>query len=401
MGTERVIAATPVRRSVAVVAVLLAAGCGSGAPALSTIPPVIAPGSGADPGSAPGSALPGMPPVTDPGNVYAAVAPGMLSPAAARARPLVYVPDARTGEVTTIDPVTFAVVGRYRVGRQIQHIVPGYDMTTLWATDDNGGAVVPFDPVTGLPGRAVRVGEAYNLYFTPDGRSAITVAEAGRTLVFLDPRTWQRQTAVAVPGCAGIDHADFTADGRTAVFSCEFAGRVAVLDVASRRLLRTVDMPVRNTRTGPQDIRLSPDGTRFYVADSDQNGLWVLDAATARVIGEIPTGRGPHGLYFDRSGRRLFVSNRLEGTVSVLDANTGAPLTKWKIPGTASPDMGGLSADGTQLWLSGRYDRAVYVLSTVDGRLIRRIDNVGREPHGLTIWPQPGRYSLGHTAGIR
>jgi DNA-binding beta-propeller fold protein YncE len=74
--------------------------------------------------------------------------------------------------------------------------------------------------------------------------------------------------------------------------------------------------------------------------------------------------------------------------------------TTWIIPGGASPDMGNVTADGTQLWLSGRYNRAVYVLSTVDGHLIRTID-VGDGPHGLCVWPQPGRYSLGHTGITR
>ena len=73
--------------------------------------------------------------------------------------------------------------------------------------------------------------------------------------------------------------------------------------------------------------------------------------------------------------------------------------TIWLVPG-GSPDMGGVSADGKVLWLSGRYDREVYALSTKDGHLIARI-HVGGEPHGLCVWPQPGRYSLGHTGVLR
>jgi DNA-binding beta-propeller fold protein YncE len=164
-------------------------------------------------------------------------------------------------------------------------------------------------------------------------------------------------------------------------------------------------MPHRNHHMGPQDIKLAPDGSVFYIADSDQNGLWVLDGAATKVIKEIPTGMGAHGLYLDRAAKRLFVTNRHEGTVSVLDAYTGAKLAKWQLPATsigrsASPDMGGLSADGSQLWLSGRYDNAVYVLDTGDGHLIKRIP-VDRGPHGLCVWPQTGRYSLGHTGVTR
>jgi DNA-binding beta-propeller fold protein YncE len=205
--------------------------------------------------------------------------------------------------------------------------------------------------------------------------------------------------ALHVPSCIGVDHMDYTADGRTAVFTCEFAGSVAVVDVASRTLRRMIHMPTRNTHMGPQDIKLAPDGSRFFVADSDENGLWVLDGAATRVIGEIPTGRGTHGIYLSRDATEIYVSNRMEGSVSVLDARTGRPRAKWAVPG-GSPDMGGVTDDGTQLWLSGRYDREVYVIRTTDGKLLARIP-VADHPHGLCVWPQPGRWSLGHTGVTR
>jgi DNA-binding beta-propeller fold protein YncE len=352
------------------------------------------------PGLGVGSTLPGMPPVTDPHNIYAAAAANALSAAAMQARPLVYVPHSGSGDVLVIDPTTFAVIARYPAGIELQHVVPSYDMRTLYATDDKGNHLVPFDPVTGRPGRPIPVTDPYNLYFTPDGRYAISVAEAHRELVWYDPNTWQQKDITPTPECAGIDHADFSVDGRTAVFTCEFAGRVAVVDVLTHRVLRTVDMPHRNTHMGPQDIKLAPDGSVYYIADSDANGVWVLDGAATRVLRFIPTGLGAHGLYLSRDDTQLYVTNRLEGSVSVLAARTGVPITKWHIPGGGSPDMGNVTADGSQLWLSGRYSRAVYVLSTKDGSLLRKIP-VEDGPHGLCVWPQPGRYSLGHTGITR
>lgn len=385
---------SPVRRLLLAGVLVAAAGCAAPAPAAPAAPPP-------DPSpAATVDGLPGMPPVTDPHNVYAAADAGMLANAVKDAKPLVYVPHTKSGEVWTIDPATFEVVGRFRLGGELQHVVPSWDMTTLYASDDTGYRLIPFDPRTGLPGPAIPVTDPYNLYFTPDGASAISVAEARRELVFYDPRTWAVQQTLPTPGCAGIDHADFTADGRTAVFTCEFAGRVAVVDVPARRVLRMIDMPRRHTRMGPQDIKLAPDGSVFYIADSQEGGLWVLDGAATTVLRRIPTGHGAHGLYLSRDSTKLYVTNRHAGTVSVLDAYTGAPITTWSIGRGASPDMGNVTADGTQLWLSGRYSRAVYVLSTDDGHLIRKID-VGNGPHGLCVWPQPGRYSLGHTGITR
>lgn len=354
-------------------------------------------------GVPPGSAvhvLPDMPVVIDPHNVYAAAGAGMLSPAVREDRPLVYVPHTNSGQVWVIDPATFTVVGRYPAGRQPQHVVPSYDMQTLYVTDSRDNHLLAFDPATGLPGRQIPVIDPYNMYFTPNGKYAISVAEARRELVWYDPHSWIQRDVTPTPTCAGINHADFSADGRTAVFSCEFAGAVAVVDVASHQLLRVIPLPARHTHMVPQDVKLAPDGSAYYVADCDAGGVWMLDRAATTVQRFVPTGRCAHGLYLSRDAKRLFVSNRGEGSVSVLDAGTAEPVTKWHIPGGGSPDMGNLTADGTQLWLSGRYDNAVYVLSTVDGALIRKIP-VGSGPHGLIVWPQPGRYSLGHTGITR
>ena len=110
--------------------------------------------------------------------------------------------------------------------------------------------------------------------------------------------------------------------------------------------------------------------------------------------------RMPHGLYPSRDGKDLYISDRGAGEVSVLDLATNRIVDTWTIPGGGSPDMGGVSADGKMLWLSGRYDGVVYGFDTRTGRLVARIP-VGGSPHGLAVWPQPGRYSLGHTGNMR
>ncbi|MDQ1663114.1 MAG: hypothetical protein QOJ68_3094 [Blastococcus sp.] len=399
-------------RSVAaavVSAALLLSGCGSFTKSVATASSSGAMSSmagmthspAATPSAAPVVAdrFPGMPPVTDANNVYAGAGADMLSPAAAAAKPLVYVPH-NSGSVWVIDPKTFKVVRTFPAGLEVQHVVPSWDMKTLYATDDIGNTITPINPLTGMNGPRIPVVDPYNMYFTPSGSAAISVAENRRSLVFYDPHTWKEQGRLHIPACAGIDHADYTPDGRTAVFSCEFAGRVAVVDMVHRTLLRTIDMPVMHMMMGPQDVKLAPDGSRFYIADSQQGGLWVLDGAATKVIGNIQTGPGAHGLYPSRDASKLYVTNRKDNSVSVLNARTGAYLTKWHIPGPSSPDMGGVTADGTQLWLSGRYNDEVYVMSTTDGHLLARI-KVAKGPHGLCVWPQPGRYSLGHTGVTR
>jgi YVTN family beta-propeller protein len=338
-----------------------------------------------------------IPALLDRRDVYAAGRPGRLAPWVRGDPARVYVPNSGSNTVDVIDQRTAKIVDHFAVGALPQHVTPSWDLRTLWVTNDTGNSLTPIDPRTGRHGRPVRVLDPYNLYFTADGRRAIVVAEAHRELDFRTPHSMRLTKALHLPQCAGVDHMDFTADGRRALVSCEFAGRMVVVDLLRELVVKAIDL-----RAGamPQDVKLSPDGRTFYVADMAAGGVWLIDARRMRKERFQPTGRGAHGLYPSRDSKLLYVSNRSAGTITLISFRTRRPVRTWRIPGGGSPDMGGLSADGRVLWLSGRYNSQVYAISTVTGRLLHRIP-VGHGPHGLCVWPQPGRYSIGHTGILR
>jgi YVTN family beta-propeller protein len=355
-------------------------------------------GTGARPGRGVEVPRPGrVPPPLGHANVYAADRPGRFSPRVRGDRALVYVPNSESNTVDVISQRTFKVIDSFPVGTLPQHVVPAWNLRTLYVTNDLGNSLTPINPRTGRPGRPIPVADPYNMYFTPSGRWAIVVSEAHRELDFRDPRTMALHRALPTPQCRGVDHLDFTAGGRYAVASCEFAGRVIVVDLRSEQVVRTIALAPGSM---PQDVKLSPDGRTFYVADMALGGVWLIDVRTLRVIRFELTGAGAHGLYPSRNAKVLYVSNRAEGSISVISFATRRPIAKWRLPGGGSPDMGGVSADGSILWLSGRSDSSVYAISTRTGRLLHRIP-VGQGPHGLLVWPQPGRYSLGHTGILR
>ena len=361
-------------------------------------------------GSRPVETIPGMPPVVNPTNLYSEIRPDNVSPTVGGALSRIYVPNRQGNDVWVIDPATMKVVDKFPVGVNPQHVVPAWDLKTLWVTNNaegrTDGTLTPIDPTTGKPGKAIAVDDPYNMYFTPDGRSAIVVAEALKRLDLRDPQTMALQGSIPVPQCKGINHADFSIDGRIAIFTCEFQGGLARIDMVGRKVLGYLKL----SRGGmPQDIRVSPDGKIFYVADMKAGGVFVIDGDAFKEIGFLKTGIGTHGLYPSRDGSKLYVANRGsahvfgpprgKGTVSVIDFTSRLIVATWPIPGGGSPDMGNVSIDGKVLWLSGRFDNVVYAIDTATGE-VRSIP-VGKEPHGLTVWPQPGRYSLGHTGNMR
>jgi DNA-binding beta-propeller fold protein YncE len=352
-----------------------------------------------------------MPAPVDPKNVYAGAGAGMFSPAVAGHPSRVYSPNLITGKVDVIDPETFKVIDSLNAIPSPEHIVPSWDLQTLWVSGDisyRGGHadVMPIDPKTGQLGKAIEVPDSYNMYFTPDGTSAILVAEAMRRLEFRDPHTMALQGYIPTPNCAGINHADFSPDGSYAIFTCEYNNALAKIDLVRHKLVETLPLTPGHM---PQDIRVAPWGKFFFVADMLGDGVVVIDGDSFGQVGFIPTGIGAHGLYPSRDGTKFYVSNRGthnlagqkhgEGSVSVVDFAARKVVATWTIPGGGSPDMGNLSADGKWLWLSGRYDGVIYAFNTEDGSV--KTIPVGGMPHGLTVWPQPGRYSLGHTGNMR
>lgn len=384
-------------------------------------------------GAQPVQTVPGMPPVPVPDNLYSEVRTDNFAAGVKDDLQRAYVPNLRGHSVSVIDTQTLKVVDTFKVGRSPQHVVPSWDLRTLWVAnnDERGhnGSLTPIDPRTGKPGPALKVDDPYNVYFTPDGKSLIVVAEARKRLDFRDPVTMALQYEINAPQCAGINHGEFSIDGRFAIFTCEFAGSLVKIDMVSRQVMAYLKLSMPATRFKdstppgspaeteictvtkgmPQDIRISPDGKTFYVADMMADGVHVVDGASFTKTGFIQAGVASHGLYPSRDGKRLYVTNRGShkihgkpkgpGSVTVLNFLTGEVIAQWPVPGGGSPDMGNVSNDGKWLWLSGRFDDMVYRFNTETGKVDKI--RVGMEPHGLTLWPQPGRYSLGHTGNLR
>lgn len=439
MSLRRILLATSTCIAAGTAAWLATAQTHQAAPAAA--PPAAAPARTAP---AAVSTVAGMAPVPNPANLYSEIASDRLQSALAGDLPRVYVPNRAANSVSVIDPQTLKVVDTFKVGVHPQHVVPSWDLRTLWVANNaegrTDGSLTPIDPRTGKPGASIPVDDPYNLYWSPDGRHAIVVAEAYKRLDFRDPRTLQLDFSIPTPDCAGINHADFSIDGRWALFTCEFNGSLTKIDLVGRRVVATIKLSpyfarpdvlallakpgkkprkipdpseiggeICTTPGMPQDVRASPDGKLFFVADMMVDGVHVVDGESFKQVGFIPTGVGAHGLYPSRDGKRLYVANRgsnkIRGTpggpggVSVIDFATQKVVQNWPIPGGGSPDMGNVSADGKHLWLSGRYDDTVYRFDTTSGAVDKI--KVGREPHGLTVWPQPGRYSLGHTGNLR
>lgn len=331
-------------------------------------------------------------PTAGPVNIYSHTVKNELSPAVVGVPLRVYVPNSDAASVSVIDPVTMKVVDRFNVGTRPHHVTPSWDLSKLYVNNTEGNTLTEIDPMTGRPTRNIPITDPYNLYFTPDGSKAIVVAERFMRLDFYNPADWSFIKSVGIPW-PGVDHADFSADGRYFYASTEFSGQVVKVDTQEMTVVGRASVG-----SLPIDVKMSPDGTVLYVANQGRHGVSLVDPESMTEIGFLRTGVGAHGLNVSRDAATLFVSNRMEGTISVIDFATRSVRQTWRVGG--SPDMIQVSADGSQLWTSNRFHGSVSVIDTTNGRVLATIAT-GAGAHGVSLFPQPGRYNVGHNGVYR
>ncbi len=325
-------------------------------------------------------------------NVYAGPASGIFSPTVAGIRERVYVPNTKSGTVSVIDPRTYKVIRTLVVGGVPHHVTPSWDLRELYVDNPGNGLLETIDPKTARLGRMIRVPTPYNLYFTPDGKKAIDVAEYDRKIEFRNPHTWGLLKAVAIPG-RGVDHTDFSADGSFLLVTSEYTGDLTKVSTTKMKVTGHVNLGGR-----PIDVKISPNGKLFYVANQGRGGVSIVDPVRMKQIAFLPTGAGAHGFAVSRNARYLYCSDRIAGTIAVISFKERSVVATWNVGG--SPDMLQVSPNGKALWASNRFGDTVSVISTSAGRVVHSIV-VGREPHGLTYFPQPGRFSVGHNGVYR
>ncbi|HEY8921636.1 MAG TPA: hypothetical protein VIN32_03285 [Candidatus Limnocylindria bacterium] len=384
----------------AITAGLLLAACSTTSPSPSSSPSgsALASPSAGLPSVAP--SLPAEPSPTPIGGVYAATTSGQIDPSLAGVPERVYVPNELSGDVTVIDPATFAVVGTLTTGAYPEHVTPDWDLKRLLVSNMNGGSLSVVDPRTAQAVDSIGLSIfPYAVYFTVDGQKAMVVTDyispslvKDNGVTFYDRGSWELLKFVQVPW-PGADDLDLSADGSYLMISCEYSGQLAKVDTSAMALTGNVEVG-----SLPRDVRLAPDGRSFFVANEGLDGVQVVDPEAMAVTTFIPTGDGAHGLEFSRDTSQMFVANRAAATISVIDLASLKVVATWSVGG--SPDEMVLSPDGSQLWASNRYHRSVSVIDTQTGEVLTTIP-VGASPHGLTYWPQPGRMSIGQNGNMR
>jgi DNA-binding beta-propeller fold protein YncE len=168
----------------------------------------------------------------------------------------------------------------------------------------------------------------------------------------------------------------FDAESSTVFVTLQQSGRVAAFDLATQMI--KWNAPVGEA---PAGIVTLPD-KRLLVALTGEDSIVAVDPANGTVGARLKTGKGAHNFWPKGDGRHFFLSNRIEGTISLIDTQEMKVIATIRVPG--GPDDMDITADGKELWVTQRFLRRIAIVDMATLKMVGHVP-VGKSPHGVFI----------------
>jgi YVTN family beta-propeller protein len=298
----------------------------------------------------------------------------VLAAAAASAKTAIVL-NSDDDSLSVIDGDTYKETSRVHIGRAPHHLMLTPDKRYLIVAMSEGNELVFIDRSTGAIAKRVEVSDPYQIGFSPDGKWFVSNSLRLDRIDIFDAATFELKHRLPAPTMPS--HIAFAPDSKTVFISLQGTDKVIAIDLDSGNVDWTV--PVGRQPAGMWTDKAG----NILVGVMGSDYIAELDPKTGATLRRIVTGRGAHNFQASPDGKSLYVTNRVAGTVSVLDANTLAITGLIQAPG--GPDDMMFSPDGSQIWVTGRWRASVDVIEAGSGALKATIP-VGRSPHGIFLY---------------
>lgn len=223
----------------------------------------------------------------------------------------------------------------------------------------------------------------------------LVICKSDFRLALVDPAT--EKVLVKLPTGRGPHEVVVSPDGRTAYVSNfgrfsvyppgdrthdQAGNTITVVDIAGRRVKTTFDL---GTHTGPHGLGVSHDGKYVWVTSETPQSVIELDSDTGKILRAWNTNQQrSHMLVITPNETKLYVTNTVSGSVSVIDRPTGLVKVIPTGPGTEGI---AISPDGREVWAASRVDGKIAVISTITDAIVATFPSGGREPKRLEFSP--------------
>jgi YVTN family beta-propeller protein len=281
----------------------------------------------------------------------------------------VFVVNSNDATISVIDLASHQVIRTIPLLREPHHLVLSPDKKSLVVGDTAGNSLFFLDPQTGDVQRRVVISDPYQLQYSPDSKLLTTAGLARNQIDIYDAHTLA--LLHRVPARTMPSHIAYSPDSSTVFVTLQGTNRLIAIRTADGAVLW--DAKVGSTPAGVIWNR-----GQLLVGDMGEAHIAVVDPASGRVVRTVPTGKGAHTLFFNLDRTLIYATNRVDGTLSVIDPVSLDVLSTISVPG--GPDDLEFAPDG-KIWAALRFAQSVAVIDPKTGS-VERI-TVGRSPHGI------------------
>jgi len=167
---------------------------------------------------------------------------------------------------------------------------------------------------------------------SPDGKIAVNTSETTSMVHWIDTATHTVIDNTPVGQRPRV--AVFSPDGSRLWVSSEIGGTVTVIDVASRKVLKTISFAVKGVpkdKVQPVGIRLTNDGKTAFVALGPANHVAVVDPQSFEVKDYLLVGQRVWQMTFTPDQKQLLTTNGVSGDITVIDVDSLKPIKSIKV----------------------------------------------------------------------
>jgi YVTN family beta-propeller protein len=277
--------------------------------------------------------------------------------------------------LSIIDTANYKELSRTYIGRAPHHLMATPDGKSLIIAMAGGNELVFIDRATGNVIQRIAASDPYQIGFSPDAKWFVATSLRLDRIDIYDAAGYR--LVHRLPASTTPSHIGFSPDSSTVYVSLQGTNELTAIELASGKVLWTA--PVGRQ---PAGVLVRPGGT-ILVGIMGSDHIAEVEPRDGSIIRTIHTGRGAHNFMLSPDGKTLYVTNRVAGSVSILDAATLAVTGTMAAPG--GPDDMAISPDGREIWVTGRWRASVDVLDRATGALKTTIP-VGRSPHGIFLY---------------
>ena len=295
----------------------------------------------------------------------------LLAARPAAAEGLAFVINSAGASISVVDVDQKKELRRIPVLREPHHMALTPDHASLLIGDSAGNELIFLDPRTGEVQRRMTVADPYQIEFSPDGKWLVITGLARNQIDVYDAATYRlvhRYPAAAMPS-----HINFSPDSAAVYVSLQSTNSLMAIDLHHQ-------VPLWTAKVGETPAGVLWHNGKLMVGIMGGDYVALIDPATGAVTGKIQTARGAHVLFVPPDRKVIYVTDRVEGVIVVLDPVSLKEVRRFSIPG--GPDDIDFAPDG-KLWVTLRWARSVAIVDPLTGQY--ESVPVGRSPHGIWL----------------